>query len=328
MISFHFIQMQARDLNSIVLKNVNSKNYTKIKAVYALNSRARMKRILLVFISALMIQSACQEADSADLNMVFVEGGLFVMGTDSLTLDSLVDHYGFPKAYLASEFPPHEIALSSFFFGKTEVTNAEFRKFLLENPEWQKGRLPDSLHNGNYLRHWNNNVYPDGEDDLPVVNVTWHSAVAYCQCQNKRLPTEAEWEFVARNQGDMKKYPWGNAEPDSTKANFHGGIGRPLPVKSFPPNELGIFDLAGNVWEFTLDEWSQDYYKNSPPADPVNGHKNYSDDDLLRVKTRRVIRGGSWGGSPVNLRTRFRDSHPPNGAGDHVGFRCVKEVTS
>ncbi len=305
-----------------------SKNYSNSKVVYLLKFRTWMRSILSVLVFGSMIQVVCHEADSVDPNMVFVEGGLFVMGTDFLTLDSLVDHYGFPKAYLSSEFPPHEIALSSFFIDKTEVTNADFRKFLLEKPEWQKGRLPDTLHNGNYLRHWNNNVYPHGEDDLPVVNVSWHSAVAYCQCQNKRLATEAEWEFVARNQGDMRKYPWGNAEPDSAKANFHGGIGRPVPVGSFPPNELGVFDLAGNVWEFTLDEWSQDYYENSPPADPVNGQKYYSDDDLFRVNTRRVIRGGSWGGAHVNLRSRFRDSHPPTGAGDHVGFRCVREVRS
>ncbi|MDH3245333.1 MAG: formylglycine-generating enzyme family protein [Saprospiraceae bacterium] len=313
------------DANNIL---TYSKNYSNSKVVYLLKFRTWMRSILSVLVFGSMIQVACQEADSIDPTMVFVQGGLFLMGTDSLTLDSLVDHYGFPEAYLASEFPPHEISLNSFFIDKTEVTNAGFRKFLLGNSEWQKGKLPDSLHNGNYLQDWNDKTYPPGEDDFPVVNVTWHSAVAYCQCQNKRLPTEAEWEYVARNQGDMKKYPWGNEEPDSTKANFHGGIGRPLPVKTFPPNELGVFDLAGNVWEFTLDEWSQDYYKNSPSADPVNGHKNYSDDDLLRVETRRIIRGGSWGGSPVNLRTRFRDSHPPNGAGDHVGFRCVKEVTS
>jgi formylglycine-generating enzyme required for sulfatase activity len=313
------------DANNIL---TYSKNYSNSKVVYLLKFRTWMRSILSVLVFGSMIQVACQEADSINPNMVFVEGGLFVMGTDFLTLDNLVDYYGFPKAYLASEFPPHEIALSSFFIDKTEVTNAEFRKFLLENPEWQKGRLPASLHNGNYLRHWNHDVYPAGDDDLPVVDVTWHTAVAYCQCQNKRLPTEAEWEYVARNRGKMRKYPWGNEEPDSTKANFHGGIGRPLPVKTFPPNELGVFDLAGNVWEFTLDEWSDSFYLDSPVKDPVNGKKNYSLDDFLQVDTRRVIRGGSWGGAAVNLRTRFRDSHAPDGAGDHVGFRCLREVKS
>jgi sulfatase modifying factor 1 len=150
----------------------------------------------------------------------------------------------------------------------------------------------------------------------------------YCKYQNKRLPTEAEWEYVARNRGEHRMYPWGNAQPDSSKANYLSLIGKAIEVGSYPPNELGLYDLAGNVWEFTLDEWSSDFYMKSPEDNPFNGRKFYDSNELYNVNTRRVIRGGSWGGADINLRTSFRDSHPPGGSGNHVGFRCAKELTT
>lgn len=79
-------------------------------------------------------------------------------------------------------------------------------------------------------------------------------------------------------------------------------------------------------WEYCADEWQETYYSSSPKSNPVSGNSLFLDDAFLRVSTRRVIRGGSWGGSPVNLRVAYRDSHPPEGAGAHVGFRCVRPI--
>ena len=288
-----------------------------------------MKRVILsVMTLAIYFTGCAQTKELLHQNMVLVEGGDFIMGTTSEVIDSLANQYGFPKDFISSEFPPHKVIISSFYVDKFEVTNADYKRFLDSNPLWRKENLPDSLDNGNYLKHWENNLYPGGEEMFPVININWYAAVAYCKCKNKRLPTEAEWEYVARNRGDIRTYPWGNEQPDSLKANFLNPVGNAIDVGSYPPNELGVYDLAGNVWEYTLDSWSSDYYLKSPETNPVNGNKYYDGIDFFKIKSRRIIRGGSWGGAAINLRTRFRDSHPPVGSGNHVGFRCVQDLTT
>ena len=288
-----------------------------------------MYRFTLIILVLPFFLSNCQRAnDPASQDMVYVEGGEFVMGTSNEVIDSLINVYGYPRGFIASEYPPHRVKISSFYVDKYEVTNAEFKAFVDKNPMWQKENIPDSLHNGNYLKHWSINGFPEETATYPVINITWHAAMEYCKCLNKRLPTEAEWEYAARSRGKKNIYPWGNTSPDSTKTNYFKNIGSTTQVGSYPPNELGVYDLAGNVWEYTLDAWSSDFYQQSPQSNPVNGSKTYSLDDLLSIKSRRVIRGGSWGGADVNLRNTFRDSHPPEGAGDHVGFRCVMDALS
>lgn len=288
-----------------------------------------MIRITVNTLALLILCAGCvPKKDLSKQDMVFIEGGDFIMGTTSEIIDSLVEHYGFPRGFIESEYPPHKVTLSSFYIDKNEVTNADFKEFIDRNPMWQKDIISDSLHNGEYLKQWQNNTFPTGEGMYPVVNITWYAAMEYCKCLNKRLPTEAEWEYAASNRGKQEVYPWGNAQPDSTKANYLSLIGKAIDVGSYPPNELGVYDLAGNVWEFTLDSWSSDFYGKSPEDNPVNGLKFYNINEIYSVKSRRVIRGGSWGGAEINLRISFRDSHPPNGAGNHVGFRCVKDVTT
>jgi formylglycine-generating enzyme required for sulfatase activity len=121
------------------------------------------------------------------------------------------------------------------------------------------------------------------------------------------------------------EFPWGNAAVDPIRANYgDSGIGMTTPVGRYPPNGYGLYDLAGNVWEYCLDAWQEDFYTVSPVENPIAGDHWFTGDDYLQVTTRRVIRGGSWGGGAVNLRVAYRDSHPPSGAGDHVGFRCAK----
>jgi formylglycine-generating enzyme required for sulfatase activity len=279
-----------------------------------------------LFVLFIVCIGCAQNKNLSNENMVLVEGGEFVMGTDSETIDSLANRYGFPREYIASEYPPHKVTLTTFYIDRHEVTNADFKDFIDQYPLWQKENFPDSLHNGEYLKHWEKNSYPAGESRYPVVNITWYAAMEYCKCMDKRLPTEAEWEYVAGNRGESRIYPWGNSPPDSSKANYFNHIGKAIEVGRYPPNELGVYDLAGNVWEFILDGWSYNYYVKSPQENPLNGLKYYTFNKLCNVKSRRVIRGGSWGGAEINLRIRFRDSHPPQGAGNHVGFRCVKEA--
>lgn len=236
-------------------------------------------------------------------SMVPIEGGSFEMGTDSSEIPALAARYGVSRREIfAAEVPRRRVRVGSFAMDRFEVTNAEFASFLERHPQWQRDRIPERYHNGDYLKHWTAGLYPTGQSDHPVTYVPWYAARAFCQAAGKRLPTEAEWEYAARGGEHGEVFPWGEAAPDSTHANWSGG-GKEgtTPVGRYPPNEYGLHDMAGNVWEYTADEW------------PGSG-------DVLRY----AIRGGSWGGAAVNLRVRYRDSHPANGAGPHVGFRCAR----
>src|SRR5262249_52015396 len=142
---------------------------------------------------------------------------------------------------------------------RTEVTNRAFLEFIGRSPQWRKERIAASEPNGDYLRNWRDGRYPGGDDNLPVTYITWAAAVAFCNAAGKRLPTEAEWEYAAGG-GTSVEFPWGDAMPDRTRANWsETGLHKPAPVASFPPGAGGLYDMAGNVWEFVNDLWSDDY---------------------------------------------------------------------
>ncbi len=258
--------------------------------------------------------------------MALIPGATFDLGTDVAEIQRLQQIFGIRRADLFSaEVPRHAVTIDSFYLDRYEVTNARFKRFLDKNPAWRRDRIPARYHNGNYLKHWTENSYPKGKANHAVVNVSWYAAVAYCQWEGKRLPTEAEWEYAARGGLAGKAFPWGDELPDKTRANFHGsGIGGATVVGRYAANGYGLYDMAGNVWEYLADEW-QPYAANTQ-SNPVAGGNFFLDETFSNVTTRRVIRGGSWGGAPVNLRVAYRDSHPPEGAGDHVGFRCARSV--
>lgn len=253
------------------------------------------------------------------------------MGTPVAAIEPLMQHYKINfRGLFTPEMPQHTVMVDPFWIDPYPVTNRLFKAFVDDQPQWQRGQIPAQLHNGRYLEHWQDNDYPAGLADHPVVYVCWYAAVAYAQWvagdQGARLPTEAEWEWAARG-GLAAEFPWGNDLVDATRANYSAsGIGMTAPVGRYPPNGYGLYDLAGNVWEYCLDEWQEDFYAISPLQNPIAGAGGFTNDDYGQVTTRRVIRGGSWGGAPVNLRVAYRDSHPPTGAGDHVGFRCVRSA--
>lgn len=287
-----------------------------------------MRTIINIFILFALIQCNSKFSSNHERfpGMVFIKGGRFQMGNDSVFIRKLAIDYKLPYDYLASEEPKHTVVVSSYYIDKYEVTNIEFKRFIDANPEWKKENISPDLHNGNYLKTWSYGNYPAGEDSLPVTNVCWYAAMAYSKWVGKRLPSEAEWEYAAKAGKDQfLLYPWGNAEPDTSKANYRlSGYQHAVKVGKYPPNEIGLYDLAGNVWEYCLDRWDDHFYSSSPVNNPISGKDSL--DNFLLVKTRRVIRGGSWGAGKVNLMIDFRDSHPTIGAGDHVGFRCVKDI--
>jgi formylglycine-generating enzyme required for sulfatase activity len=251
------------------------------------------------------------------------------MGTPAAEIPNLQARYGIGHAgLLTSEVPRHTVSLDRFYIDRYEVTNAQFLAFLEAQPQWRPDRIPDRYHNGDYLAHWQGAAYPPGQADHPVVYVSWYAAMAYARWAGKRLPTEAEWEYAARGGLGDVEFAWGSEPPDPSRANYAGSeLGDTTPAGSYPANGYGLYDMAGNVWEYCLDEWQEGYYAHSPERNPVAGGSLYPGDTFLQISTRRAIRGGSWGGAPVNLRVAYRDSHPPDGAGPHVGFRCAKPAS-
>ena len=244
--------------------------------------------------------------------MLLIPAGEFQMGSNDTDSD-------------ADEQPIHTVHVDAFYIDMLEVTNLDFKKFVLANPQWQKGRISKALHNGNYLKHWDGNNYPVGKANHPVVYVSWYAAMAYAEWTGKRLPTETEWEKAARGGLMSMRYPWGNTI-DSTRANYASSvnnIGSTGPVLSYGANGYGLYAIAGNVREWCLDE--------SVLGNPLSGVNTTVNLDLLTknytsVKSTRIVRGGSWIDSArfVRVANRFRST--PTEASNHLGFRCVRAV--
>jgi formylglycine-generating enzyme required for sulfatase activity len=253
---------------------------------------------------------------------VSIGGGTFVMGTPADAVPGLRARYAlaFPGVF-ENEAPAHRVTLGDYRLDRYEVTKARFAAFIASRPEWRKANVPAARQNGQYLSDWDGDRFIAGEDNLPVVFITWHAAQAFCRWAGGRLPTEAEWEFAARAGRDVE-FPWGDMLPSPALVNYAAsGRGKPVAVGSYPPNAFGLFDMGGNVWELLLDEW-QESYMPADQADPVGGGP-IDDARPLTVTGRRVLRGGSFGAAVVNLRTRWRDSHVVTNAVAFVGFRCA-----
>ena len=228
----------------------------------------------------------------------------------------------------ADERPVHTVYVDAFYMDVYEVTNLDFQRFLLANPQWQKDRL--TLDYRNYLKHWDGNHYPKGKANHPVVWVNWYAAMAYAEWAGKRLPTEAEWEKAARGRLAGKVYPWGNVITP-VRANYGSNVGDTTSVGSYAPNGYGLYDMAGNVWEWCLDEYDADFYLVSPPRNPLSGDPNVRwlllNYILVKSDRSRVLRGGSWYNTAHLVRVAFRLRPTPSYTGNYIGFRCVRAVS-
>ena len=261
--------------------------------------------------------------------MVSIPTGEFQMGSND------------PKAQ-NHEQPVHTVYVDAFLMDEHEVTNLEYQTFVLANPQWQREQIDSEFHDGEYLKLWRGrrgNDYPKGKADHPVVYVSWYTAMAYAEWVGKRPPTEAEWEYAARGGLAGKKYPWGDDAinrdwgdyVDPSRANYDRRVGDTTAVGKYPPNGYGLYDMAGNVWEWCLDEYNKDFYSMSPRENPLSGADSvdWIINNFTSVQTHRVVRGGSWSSRQVlrelsPLRVTFRRPNKPLFTNDHFGFRCAR----
>ena len=287
--------------------------------------------------------------------MVWIPGGRFAMGA----VGGLA---------LADEGPVHEVEVGGFWMDATEVTVGAFREFVeatgyrttaeevfelagsagslvFRRPEppvqelswweWRPGaswRDPDG-----------DPATPPPADDHPVTQVSWYDARAYARWAGKRLPTEAEWEYAARGAGAGLAWVWGDEchPPGGPAANtwqgafpledraedgFHGVA----PVASFAPSPLGLYDLAGNVWEWCADWYRPDWYAfpEASGRDPQGPSREQSFDPQEPGVPKKVMRGGSWLCSDSycrGYRPTARMKSTPDTSFAHTGFRCVRD---
>jgi formylglycine-generating enzyme len=316
-------------------------------------------------------------SDTSSKGMAFIPGGSFIMGGDNDQASK-------------DEYPKHPVTVNAFYMDVTEVTNAEFQKFVdatgyittaERKPDWEElkkslplntPRPPDSIlvpaslvfkqtggpvDLNDYNQWWSwvpdaNWKHPEGpgsnikgKENFPVIQVSWYDAMAYCKWAGKRLPTEAEWEFAARGGLINNIYPWGNehvnignAKANSWEGKFpyynekKDGYVTTALVGSFAPNGYGLYDMAGNVWEWCSDWYDANYYKTFSPGkvftDPKGPEKSFDPEDPYSPK--KVLRGGSFLCNDAycsGYRVARRMKSSPDTGLEHTGFRCVKDVT-
>jgi formylglycine-generating enzyme required for sulfatase activity len=324
-------------------------------------------------------RDAAAKPSGGPSGMVWIPGGTFTMGTD--------DQIGW-----ADEKPAHRVRVDGFWMDETDVTNAQFRRFveatgyvttaekpvdaaeiLKQSAPGTPAPPPEKLVPGSLvfqptagpvkdLRdysqwwHWTpgaNWRHPEGpgssietREDHPVVHVSWHDAVAYAKWAEKRLPTEAEWEFAARGGLEGKPYVWGEDRPTDT--NIHAnlwqgefphrntkadGYERTSPVKAFPPNGYGLYDMSGNVWQWCSDWYQIDLHRQwagkGVIINPTGPEKSF--DPRQPYSPLRVQKGGSFLCNDAYC-TRYRPSArhgcTPDTGMSHMGFRCVRSADS
>ncbi|MBD3421527.1 MAG: SUMF1/EgtB/PvdO family nonheme iron enzyme [Chitinivibrionales bacterium] len=214
----------------------------------------------------------------------------------------------------ADESPAHRLTLSSFRIDIYEVSVAQYDSCV------KHGACTPAHYTDGTCLLWNGAVFkrivvPSAyrTADVPVVCVTWQQARRYCRFQGKKLPTEAQWEYAACG-GKTATYAWGTTLPTKRKCAY-AGEHKPKPCGSYPPGPAGLYDMTGNVWEWTNDRYQQDFYvqsQSTDPPGPVAGRY-------------RVIRGGGWYSDPAQLRIQNRHWFSPTHAEASIGFRCVRD---
>jgi formylglycine-generating enzyme required for sulfatase activity len=231
-------------------------------------------------------------SEKDDMVLVYVPAGTFTMGSD----------------VNSDEQPIHQVDLKAFWIDQTEVTNKMYAKCVGD------GVCKEPTNSSSYTH---TSYYGNSEfDNYPVLYVDWNMAKAYCAWADRRLPTEAEWEKAARGT-DGRTYPWGNESPNANLLNYNQNVGDTTAVKSYESGKsiYGAYDMAGNIWEWVSDWYSDTYYQSSPSLNPLGPDTG----------TYRVLRGGAWDNYDVDfVRSAYRSGDFPSYSNLNVGFRCAR----
>jgi formylglycine-generating enzyme required for sulfatase activity len=272
----------------------------------------------------LLLAAPSAQSPGAAPAMAAIAAGDFWMGRTRLWL---MDEIGWQIRDRYDDRPVHRVSLDAFSMDQHEVTSGDYAAFVKAT-------------GATAPYHWGAAEPQPAKAGLPVYNVSWHEAAAYCAWRGARLPTEAEWEKAARGGVPDLDYPWGNeyepeegapatpsttevtatpalspARPARAKHAHSESASGPRPVGSFDPNGFGLYDMSGNVWEWVSDWYDLYYYGVSPIQNPRGPEQG-------RYK---VIRGGSWADTDPRLgAVYFRNYTAPDERTPTIGFRCAR----
>ncbi len=237
------------------------------------------------------VSGVSRSNDKSIEGMVFIKGGCFEMG----------DTFGDGSS---DEKPAHQVCVDDFYLGEHEVKHEDWQKVMGNNPSF----------------------FINCGQDCPVEKVSWNDAQEFIKKLNSntgmsyRLPTEAEWEYAAREGG--KRVKWAGTSSKSDLEDYawdeHNSDKRTHPVKTKKPNSLGLYDMSGNVWEWVSDWYGKKYYWRSLRDNPEGSLGG----------SYRVLRGGSWVDLPKHLRSTFRLDYAPHDKTYSIGFRLAHSVMS
>ncbi len=236
---------------------------------------------------------------SAEPGMVFIPGGDYQRGRTHALPD---DDLKWWPVLMRDDRPVKKIRVDPFYLDQYEVTNERYAEF-----------VSATRHRAPY--HWPKGKVPEGKGKLPVVNVSWDDAVAYARWAGKRLPTEAEWERACRGLGEGATYPWGEDKPSRALARYNSVDG-PSEVGKCKANYFGLYDVAGNAWEWCSDWYEKDYYARAPELNPKGPESG----------KYRVLRGGSWADVEKYLTCAYRSWARQAERSPNIGFRCAKSL--
>lgn len=268
-------------------------------------------------------------------SMVLIPGGSFEMGSEpEVGLAACRELYinqadDCQRGWYEDEVPVHSVTLVVFYIDQYEVTNAQYAAFLNEQGNQAEGGATWLDAEDEHVRiRQNGSVWQadDGFADHPVVEVSWYGAKAYCEWRGDRLPSEAEWEWAARGS-EERQYPWGddfdgnrlnfcdiNCGEEWANGDYDDGYAGTAPVGSYPTgvSAEGVYDLAGNVWEWVSSEYR------AYPYDPDDGR------ETLTGTNERVVRGGAWSNIGLDTRSADRNDFEPANTNYFVGLRCAR----
>ena len=233
--------------------------------------------------------------DDQGVPMAYVSQGVFAMGNDRGSAD---------------EQPIHPVTLDAFYIDKFEVTNA-FYGACVEAGDCPPVKKKSSAARSDY---YDNRRYTR----FPVIFVDWNMAQTYCEWRDARLPTEAEWEKAARGGHNVSvTYPWGDTF-DCNLANYGNCLGDTTgaTIYDLGQSRYGVYNMAGNVWEWVSDWYTDDYYRSSPRENPQGPDTG----------SEKVLRGGSWKADYADMRSVNRAAENPRYSSNDIGFRCAKDA--